>query len=308
MCLKELWLYPSQYTYSQKIPLFRGIFLASPEHTSKRYCIFRTFPYTTRTILHPADDTMGSLYEKKEEKPELPLNAFDTIFYSSYMDEDDEMVAVCHRHIILLTNTIITWMFFAAFLPAFVYGLDIPMIDIHISRWIMEIYELIVYIVLIYRIIAWYNDVWIITSNGIIDLTWSLFGQNTRAVGYRHIGTIDIHEHSLMSALFDRGDITLRTTSEDAELILRGAEHPQAIRAYIQYTAKNIQSQDAKKSSIPFDRLLATMQNVIKTQMERDALGLPQDEELTPEEIAERQALERALLQRGTIDLRDKNI
>jgi len=39
----------------------------------------------------------------------------------------------------------------------------------------------------IYDIFNWYNDVWIITKDGVIELDWALFSSNSTSVKYSSI-------------------------------------------------------------------------------------------------------------------------
>ncbi len=49
------------------------------------------------------------------------VNQFDTLYFSKYLGEGDELLFVCHRHPILIIDTIILWCFFGVLLPVFFY-------------------------------------------------------------------------------------------------------------------------------------------------------------------------------------------
>jgi hypothetical protein len=50
-----------------------------------------------------------------------------------------------------------------------------------------EIYLIIIFLKLVYDIFNWYNDVWIITETGVVDLEWALFKTTTNSVNYENI-------------------------------------------------------------------------------------------------------------------------
>ena len=234
------------------------------------------------------------------------------IFYASYLGEGEGMVAVCHRHVALIIDTVIAGIFFVAFVPAFIYGYNLFGIDMRVKWWMFEGYEFAAYLFIMYRIMSWYNDVLIVTTSGVTDLDWGIFRQHTRAVAYRSIEAIEITEDSAMRIFFNRGDIVVRTNVEGMVLRLLGAHKPHAIQAYIQDTIKKLKSDDAKKNMLPFERLLSTLQDVVRNQLEHDAHPetppMPDHEEnpLSPEELAELAIVEGVLRRRGTIDLREK--
>jgi hypothetical protein len=51
----------------------------------------------------------------------------------------------------------------------------------------LEIYLFIIYIKIIYDIFDWYNDVWIITDSGVVDLDWSIFKTKMSTIDFDNI-------------------------------------------------------------------------------------------------------------------------
>jgi hypothetical protein len=43
------------------------------------------------------------------------------------------------------------------------------------------------FIKIIYNVFDWYNDVWILTEDGVTELDWKLFSNNTVSVRYKSI-------------------------------------------------------------------------------------------------------------------------
>ncbi len=75
--------------------------------------------------------------------------------------------------------------------------------------WIFEAYIFILFVVILYKILDWYCDVWIITERGIIDVRWSLFTKDTTFTEFHDISGIQAQQHSVFDKLWSIGDITL---------------------------------------------------------------------------------------------------
>ncbi len=56
-----------------------------------------------------------------------------------------------------------------------------------IPFFVFEIYLLLIFSKLIYDIFNWYNDVWIITDSGVVDLDWALFSTDMTTVKFENI-------------------------------------------------------------------------------------------------------------------------
>lgn len=85
---------------------------------------------------------------------------------------------------------------------------------------------------LLYKILDWYCDVWIITDRGITDVRWSLFMQDTTFTEFHDISAIHAHQGSLMDKMFNIGDITLHKMGD--ELYVSRMYQPDSIVAMIQ--------------------------------------------------------------------------
>ncbi|MFZ4461765.1 MAG: hypothetical protein ACOYN2_04525 [Patescibacteria group bacterium] len=103
------------------------------------------------------------------------MNQFDDLYFSKYVKEGDELLFVCHRHPILVIDNILLWCFFGVILPLFFYLQNTFTIADIISTAYFELYLVSIYLALVYVVFDWYNDVWIITNRGVIDVDWKYF-------------------------------------------------------------------------------------------------------------------------------------
>lgn len=91
------------------------------------------------------------------------MNPFDEHFFEKYVKEGDQMLRVCHRHIVRIIDDVLIILFFFAVVPAFFYfngSFGLANLDFKY----FEAYAAIIYLFLLYRIFNWYNDVWVVTE------------------------------------------------------------------------------------------------------------------------------------------------
>lgn len=148
------------------------------------------------------------------------MNYFDQVFFQKYLREKEELIFVCHRHPLLIVDRIIVALFLGLLLPTFFYFNNSFQIQAIVPFLYFEIYAIILYFFLIYKIFDWYNDVWIITSLGILDIDWNIFTRHVIFIDYHDVKGTEIQTHSFLDSLFHKGDILLYTEGEEDNFIL----------------------------------------------------------------------------------------
>lgn len=71
------------------------------------------------------------------------------------------------------------------------------------------------YIVVLYKILDWYGDAWILTDRGMIDVRWSLVMRNMTFTEFDDISGIESSQNTLFDKLFNIGDITLHKMGDE---------------------------------------------------------------------------------------------
>lgn len=231
------------------------------------------------------------------------MNKFDELFFSKYVSEDAEMLFVCHRHVTLIIDRIFLVLFFAVFLPAFFYFNDSFSLRASVPFLYFEGYLVTVYLYLLYSVFDWYNDVWIITDRGIIDLDWNIFAGNVTYVDYHAMHGVEISRDSVFDSLLGRGDVSVHLEDEMTDFRLADAANPDELAEYVQNAVAEARNgrrgeDDLFDDRKPFQILLDTL-----TEMVRDHL-MKKGVEETPEErkMAE-EILKQAKRRTSTIDL-----
>lgn len=156
------------------------------------------------------------------------MNQFDELYFTKYVKEGDELLFVCHRHPILIIDNILLWCFFAVAIPAFLYLQNSFGIATALPSYGFELYLIGVYLCLGYAVFDWYNDVWLITNRGVIDVDWQHFTSNILYVDYHSIHGIEIKTHSIFDGLLGKGDIYVHLNDgEHDEFFLSDSVNPQ---------------------------------------------------------------------------------
>ncbi|MDQ1344339.1 MAG: hypothetical protein QG650_1060 [Patescibacteria group bacterium] len=162
------------------------------------------------------------------------MNKFDELFFSKYVSDDAELVFVCHRHVTLIIDRIFLILFFVVFLPSFFYYNDSFSLRSIVPFAYFEGYLVAAYLSLLYTVFDWYNDVWIITDRGIVDLDWNVFAGNVTYIDFHSIHGIEIKRDSMLDSLLGRGDVSIHLEDETADFCLWEASRPDQIAEYVQ--------------------------------------------------------------------------
>lgn len=231
----------------------------------------------------------------------MAINYFDEIFFWKYLVTEEEVLDICHKHVITITDDIILWMFFWVILPAFFYFNNSFNLQIYVDFLYFEIYLFLIYIFLIYRIFDWYNDVWIITNKWIIDLDWQLLKTNIVYIDYSDVRWIEIRQHSMWDWLLWKWQIYIHLEWENADFSLEDARNPSEIVWYIQWILEDREKSKNQHEENLNEKLLSALRWVVWEYLEKEWL----DSWLSKEEEEEEKSVDKALKRKWTVDLRE---
>jgi len=113
------------------------------------------------------------------------MNSFESNFFIKYLPEDTEICEIIHRHIIIILKKLFIWLFLVSVSSLFYY-LSYRVKEI-IPFYIFEFFLFLLFFKIVYDVFDWYNDVWIITHDGIFDIKWKLFKSETNSLNYESI-------------------------------------------------------------------------------------------------------------------------
>jgi len=155
------------------------------------------------------------------------MNNFEQTFFKKYIPEWQEIIKVFHKHWLKVLDDIILALGLWVFVPVFLYY-NSALLQKEVSFIYFEIYLIIIYFIIIYKIIDWYNDVLILTKSGITKLEWSLLKSATTNVDYEHVEWVWVEKSWIFDTIFGKWDLIIHKFWEE-EIVLDDANKPYKI-------------------------------------------------------------------------------
>lgn len=136
------------------------------------------------------------------------MNKFDIIFFTQFVPSWVKIKNVVHEHIIVIINKIILNYFFWVILPTFLYYYS-DKIKSLVPFFVLEIFLIWMFFKIMYDVFDWYNDVWIVTEDGITELDWYLFSNNTVSIKYRNIEWLELVQNWIIDSILWKWDLVI---------------------------------------------------------------------------------------------------
>lgn len=225
------------------------------------------------------------------------MNNFELKFFRKYVPEWDEMLGVIHEHWIKIVDNILVLFGLFSVIPAFMYYNSYRLQE-WIPFYFLEIYLFLVFTKLVYDIFDRYNDVWIITSSGVVDLDWALFSTDMTTVKYENIEWVEVEQYWVMDTIFNKWDIIIHKIGT-WEFRLPDAEIPyDSLDQIEKFSKKNT----VNKKDDRFDMVMEALSGVVENYM--DVSGVKKKAKNTKIEAEYFKNIE---VKEWTIDLRQKD-
>jgi len=126
------------------------------------------------------------------------------------------MRAIFHRHFLAVFPNLFFWLVVPVGGVSWgVYTWFYPGIIGTPFLWLFEGYLFLMFILVLYKVVDWYADVWILTDRGIIDVRWSLVMLDTTFTEYHDISAIQFSQNTLFDKMFRIGDITVHKMGDE---------------------------------------------------------------------------------------------
>lgn len=136
------------------------------------------------------------------------MNKFDNVFFSKYISKWTKILIIIHKHIIVIIDKIIINYFILVILPVFLYYYS-DILKSFIPFFLLEVFLIWMFLKWLYDIFDWYNDVWIVTEDWVVDLDWKLFSSNSVSIKYDSIEWLEIIEKWILDKLLRKADIVI---------------------------------------------------------------------------------------------------
>ncbi len=158
----------------------------------------------------------------------------DVIKQKSY----EHIVHVLRRHPLTFVPKMILFAILLA-VPAIVYVILSTLLgDVILSSQIYpavvlvgSVYYLSTYLFFYVYFLDYYLDIWIVTNDRIVDIEqFGLFSRTTSEVDLYRIQDVSGDVHGMFATLFNYGDVSVKTASQNANIIFKNVANPTKIR------------------------------------------------------------------------------
>ncbi len=195
------------------------------------------------------------------------MNKFDINFFYKYIPEWQEIIDVIHTHPITILNRLIVKIFLFAILPVIFYYNALFLQEI-IPFYFLEILLIFVFIINVYDIFDWYNDVWIVTDEWVVWLERSFLKSNTNSLSYGNIEWIWVEQEWIMDKLFVKWDLVIHKIWDDS-FILKEAMNPQKSVDVLETIREESQKVDEETEQSKMEMIMEALWWVVWEYMEK---------------------------------------
>jgi membrane protein YdbS with pleckstrin-like domain len=153
----------------------------------------------------------------------------------------EEIIFVLRRHPI----TFVPMLFLFSLLLAVPAGLYILLSSLFPALFLSPIfypililglstYLLSIYLFMFAQFIDFYLDIWIVTNDRIVDIEqFNLFSRSISELDLFRIQDVTTDVHGFFATLFDYGNVTVKTASQNVNIIFKDVPNPNFIRQKI---------------------------------------------------------------------------
>jgi hypothetical protein len=166
------------------------------------------------------------------------MEIFQKIFFHSHLDEGERLFFVVHKHYIEVAHAIGVFLLLGVVFPFFLwFFFNIPFPFLFLLFLGMSIW-------LLYHLVDWYFDVWILTNYSILQVDWQgFFNRTSSRIDYGDIKEVTYSINGFVPTMLDFGQITILTVS-GGSFTLPNVAFPKKIEMVIRdYRSKYARSQ-----------------------------------------------------------------
>jgi len=143
------------------------------------------------------------------------MNHFDFTFFEKYTPEWQKMQHIVHQHWIKILGKIFLLLFLWVLIPVFIYYFSFRIKNL-IPFYVLEVYLFMIYIKIIYDIFDWYNDVWIITNEWVIDLDRSIFRTKMSTIWFDNIEWMEVEQDWIVDKVLKKWNLIIHKIWDDS--------------------------------------------------------------------------------------------
>lgn len=197
------------------------------------------------------------------------MSNFDFLFFEQYINDDEKIEQVFHRHIFVMLEDLLIWLLFALIVPAFLLYFDAFGLKTMVDSSYIHAYLFLLYFILIYKIFDWYLDVWIATDSTLVEMRWKWFTPQLMYIPYDKIESIEVRTHSWLYSIVGISDVRINMAGDEFH-VLTSAEKPKDAVQFLQDKTRppKEEKNEATDDREPFEVLVDTLSGVVKWHLD----------------------------------------
>lgn len=234
------------------------------------------------------------------------MNNFEKTFFKKYIPEWSKIKGIIHEHWIKIINKLLIWLILLTFIPSFLMYNSLFLQE-KIPFMYFEIYLIIIFLKIIYDIFDWYNDVWIITEDGIIDLDWSFLKVSSVSVKYENIEWIWVEQNWIIDKILNKWDIIIHKVWDDTFKLVDAKVPYKALNEIENFSNEIKENAQAEKDEFErtrFDLIIESLWWVVDKYLDEKSLNWTNTIKRNQKKSKKENFSEEIILEEWTIDLR----
>lgn len=125
--------------------------------------------------------------------------------FSKYLEDEEIIHVIVHKHWFVVVKAVLMTLLWGFLLPLFLYVL---------FEWFlvaMILWMAYAAIQLIYLLVDWYQDAWLITDKSVIDVRWhGIFSHSSERIEYASIEGVSYAYNGFFQTVLNYGDIEIQ--------------------------------------------------------------------------------------------------
>lgn len=199
------------------------------------------------------------------------------LIFQKHLEDSEEIFFVAHKHWVAVMKPVLRVLVFGFAVPWVLYML----FTVKVMFFIACVWSAFAFVRLIYDLVDWYADAWLITSQGIIDLEWKgIFDQTSSRIEYPSIEGVSYEIKGVWATVLNYGVTQLDKVSNSNPIVLPMAARPKNIELKVLQYKTQFEEINARTDSAHLKDLLVNMLQRHIKEHGWDATGLENPEEI----------------------------
>jgi hypothetical protein len=187
--------------------------------------------------------------------------------FERYLDDGERIHYVAHRHVLVLKIAAARAVGFGITMPVFLYWM-FPRFWFFLAIW-----GAAGFLRVVYHIIDWYFDAWLLTENGVIDIEWNgLFDMSSTRVDYHMMEGIAYTIKGVLPTMFNYGHITIDKLGAKTSVELKDASSPKKLESKVMEFQERFVSERSIRDHQALKQMLSDM---ISYHVENNLVKVP---------------------------------